>query len=142
YHFNERISADLSVSHLRFADEPVLQVVPGIRWQWHPQWSSYARMYVTHDSPKGASANTGFAGLVGTTWDFTPLSSVSLSYARGEENATQLIKGLIGEKNFQSVGVDFKWGINERFSLQPTYRYESHNLFDLHAIGLNLQLRY
>ncbi|NBP86151.1 MAG: YaiO family outer membrane beta-barrel protein, partial [Mycobacteriaceae bacterium] len=59
YHFNERISADLSVSHLRFADEPVLQVVPGIRWQWHPQWSSYARMYVTHDSPKGASANTG-----------------------------------------------------------------------------------
>ncbi len=140
--FNDQFSASLGVSHLRFADEPVLQVIPGVAWQWHPQWSSYARMYVTHDEPKGARANTGFAGLVGTTWQFSPLSSVGLSYALGEENATQLIKGLIGEKNFQSVAVDLKYGFNERFSVQPAYRYETHNLFDLHAVGLSLHLRY
>ncbi len=142
YFFNDELSANLSVSHLRFADEPVLQVIPGITWQWHPQWSSQARMYVTHDEPKGGRVNTGFAGLVSTTWQFTPLSSASLTYALGEENPSQLIKGLIGEKNFQSIGVDLKWGINEHLSLQPTYRYEVHNLFDLHAIGLNLQFRY
>ena len=142
YLFNDQLSASLSVSHLRFADEPVLQIVPGLTWQWHPQWSSHARLYVTHDEPKGGRVNTGFAGLVSTTWQFTPLSSVGVNYAIGEENATQLIKGLIGEKNFQSAGVDFTWGINEHFSLQPSYRYETHNLFDLHAIGLSLQLRY
>ena len=142
YHFNDDLAASLSVSHLRFADEPVLQIVPGLAWQWHPQWSTHARMYVTHDAPKGGRASTGFAGLVGTTWQFSPQSSVGVTYAIGEENATQLIKGLIGEKDFQSIGVDWKWGINEHFSLQPTYRYETHNLFDLHAIGLNLQLRY
>ena len=142
YSFSDTLSANLSLTHLRFADEPVLQLVPGVTWQWHPQWSSQARMYVTHAAPKGGKSNTGFAGLVSTTWQFTPLSSASLSYAMGEENASQLIKGLIGEKNFQSVGMDLKWGINEHLSLQPTYRYEIHNLFDLHAIGLNLQLRY
>ena len=130
------------MSHLQFADEPVLQIIPGVTWQWHPQWSSQLRMYVTHTEPKGGRVNTGFAGLISTTWQFTPLSSTSLSYAMGEENASQLIKGLIGEKNFQSVGVDLKYGFNERFSLQPTYRYEAHNLFDLHAIGLSLHLRY
>jgi len=142
YLFSEEFSASLSVSHLRFADEPVLQIVPGVTWQWHPRWSSHARMYVTHTEPKGGRVNTGIAGLFSTTWQFTPLSSASLSYALGEENASQLIKGLIGEKNFQSVGVDLKYGFTENFSIQPTYRYESHNLFDLHAIGLNLQLRY
>lgn len=142
YQFSEQFSASLGVSHLRFADEPVLQVIPGVAWQWHPQWSTYARLYVTHDDPKGGRANTGFAGLIGTTWQFSPLSSVGLSYAMGEENPTQLIQGLIGEKNFQSVGVDLKYGFNERFSVQPAYRYESHNLFDLHALGLSLQLRY
>ncbi|MBI5801031.1 MAG: YaiO family outer membrane beta-barrel protein [Verrucomicrobia bacterium] len=142
YLFTDTFSASLSVSHLRFADEPVLQFVPGLSWQWHPQWTTHARMYVTHDQPKGAPASTGLAGMVGTTWQFAPLSSVGVSYALGEENASQLIKGLIGEKNFQSVAVDLKWGINEHFTLQPSYRYEAHNLFDLHAIGLGLHLRY
>ena len=86
--------------------------------------------------------SVGLAGLVGLTWDYSPLSAVTLTYARGEENATQLIKGLIGEKNFQSVGVDWKYGFSERLSVQPTYRYEQHNLFDLHAVGVNLQWRY
>lgn len=142
YLFTDTVSASLALSHLRFADEPVLQVIPGLTWQWHPQWSSHARMYVTHTEPKGGRVNTGFAGLLSTTWQFTPLSSTSLTYAIGEENASQLIKGLIGEKNFQSIGVDLKYGFNEHFSLQPTYRYETHNLFDLHAIGLSLHLRY
>lgn len=142
YLFTDELSAGLGVSHLRFADEPVLQVIPGVTWQWHPNWSSHARMYVTHTEPKRGRVNTGFAGLFSTTWQFRPLASTTLSYAVGEENASQLIKGLIGEKNFQSVGVDLKYAFNERFSLQPTYRYEAHNLFDLHAIGLNLQLRY
>ena len=119
----------------------LVQLVPGVTWQWHPQWSSHARMYVTHDAPKGGKVNTSLAGLISTTWQFTPLSSASLSYAIGEENASQLIKGLIGEKNFQSVGVDLKYGFNERLSLQPTYRYEMHNLFDLHAIGRGLVFR-
>ena len=142
YLFSDTVSASLAVSHLRFADEPVLQVIPGVTWQWHPQWSTHARLYVTHTEPKGGRVNTGFAGLLSTTWQFTPLSSTTLSYALGEENASQLIKGLIGEKNFQSVAVDLKYGFNEHFSVQPTYRYESHNLFDLHAIGLSLHLRY
>lgn len=142
YLFSEALSATLSVSHLRFADEPVLQVIPGLAWQWHPQWSSHARMYVTHSEPLRGRSNTGIGGLLGTTWQFTPRSSVGVSYGLGEENATQLIKGLIGEKNFQSAGVDLKWGVNDHLTLQPSYRYELHNLFDLHAIGLSLQLRY
>ena len=140
--FNEQFAANVSVSRLQFAAEPVWQVVPGARWQWHPQWSTHARLYVTHDAPRGAAANLGLAGAVGLTWDYSPLSAVTLTYARGEENATQLIKGLIGEKNFQSVGVDWKYGFSERLSVQPTYRYEQHNLFDLHAVGVNLQWRY
>lgn len=142
YLFSDTVSASLAVSHLRFADEPVFQVIPGLTWQWHPQWSSHVRMFVTHTEPKGARGNTGLAGLFSTTWQFSPLSSTTISYTMGEENASQLIKGLIGEKNFQSVGVDLKYGFNEKLSLQPTYRYESHNLFDLHAIGVNLHLRY
>lgn len=142
YLFNDQLSATLGVTHLRFADEPVLQIIPGLTWQWHPNWSSHARMFVTHTEPKGGRVNTGLAGLFSTTWQFKPQAATTLSYAIGEENASQLIKGLIGEKNFQSVGVDLKWGINEHLSLQPTYRYESHNLFDLHALGLSLHLRY
>lgn len=142
YQFNEQFSASLAVTHLRFADEPVLQVIPGMTWQWHPQWSTHARLYVTHTEPKGGPVNTGLAGLVSTTWQFTPLSSTSLSFALGEENASQLIKGLIGERNFMSVGMDLKYGFTEHFSVQPTYRFEQHNLFDLHAIGLSLHLRY
>lgn len=142
YIFCDTVTASLAVNHLHFADEPVLQIAPGITWQWHPQWSSQARMYATHSEPKGGRANTSFAGSLGTTWQFTPLSSVGLNYALGEENASQLIKGLIGEKNFQSVGVDLKYGFSEQFSVQPAYRYESHNAFDLHAIGLSLHLRY
>jgi YaiO family outer membrane protein len=142
YLFNEQFSASLAVTHLRFADEPVLQIIPGVTWQWHPQWSSHARLYVTHTEPKGGPVNTGFAGLLSTTWQFSPLSSTTLSYAMGEENASQLIKGLIGEKNFMSVGMDLKYGFTEHFSVQPTYRFEQHNLFDLHAFGLSLHLRY
>ncbi|PAW75870.1 MAG: hypothetical protein B9S33_21375 [Pedosphaera sp. Tous-C6FEB] len=142
YLFSDTFSMSLGVSHLRFADEPVFQVIPGMTWQWHPQWSSHLRMFVTHTEPKGGRVNTGFAGLISTTWQFSPLSSTTLSYAMGEENASQLVQSLIGEKNFQSVGVDLKYGFNDRFSLQPTYRYETHNLFDLHAIGLSLHLRY
>lgn len=142
YQFNDQFSASLALTHLRFADEPVLQVIPGLTWQWHPQWSSHARLYVTHTEPKGGPVNTGLAGLVTTTWQFTPLSSTSLSFALGEENASQLIKGLIGERNFMSVGLDLKYGFTEHLSVQPTYRFEQHNLFDLHAIGLSLHLRY
>ncbi len=142
YFFTDKVSANLSVSHLRFADEPVFQFVPGVTWQWHPHWTSHAQMYVTHTEPKGGRVNTGFAGLINTTWQFTPLSSTTLTYAIGEENPSQLIKGLIGEKNFQSIGIDLKYGFNEHISLQPTYRYETHNLFDLHALGLSLNFRY
>lgn len=142
YLFTDTLSANLSVIHLRFADEPVMQFIPGVTWQWHPQWASHARMYVTHTEPKGGRVNTGFAGLLNTTWQFSPLSSTTLTYAIGEENPSQLIKGLIGEKNFQSIGIDLKYGFTEHISLQPTYRYETHNLFDLHAFGLSLNLRY
>ncbi len=142
YFFTDKVSANLSVTHLRFADEPVFQLVPGVTWQWHPHWASHAQLYATHTEPKGGPVNTGFAGLINTTWQFSPLSSTTLTYAIGEENPSQLIKGLIGEKNFQSIGIALKYGFTEHISLQPTYRYETHNLFDLHAFGLSLNLRY
>ena len=45
-------------------------------------------------------------------------------------------------RNFQSTGIELRLGINERWAIVPSYRFERHNLFDLHAAGLSLNGRF
>lgn len=142
YLHSERLTGELRFNHLRFADEPVFQFVPGVTWKWSPRFSSTARLYVTHSSPKGLPENLGVAGYVDFAWLFAPNSHAKIHYSLGDENGNSLIKGLIGENEFQSTGLELRLGLNDTWAIVPSYRFERHQLFDLHAIGLSLNARF
>jgi tetratricopeptide (TPR) repeat protein len=69
-------------------------------------------------------------------------SSAKTFYSFGDENATTLVQDLIGDKNFQSGGIELRLGINQHWAIIPSYRFERHNLFDLHAVALALNRQF
>jgi YaiO family outer membrane protein len=139
---NDRWNFRMEYRYLRFSDNPVHQLIPEITWNWHPKFSSTGRIYVTHSRPKGAAKDTGFSGYFDLAYKVASNSHAKIHYAVGDENASTLIRNLIGEKNFQSSGLELRLGINDRWAVIPGYRFERHNLFDLHAVSLALNGRF
>ncbi len=135
---NDRWSMDLRVNHLRFAGNPVYQVVPGVTWNWHKQFTSSARVYMTHSSPAGGSGNVGFTGYLDLLYKIAQNSGIKIFVSKGDQDADSLVAGLIAEKDFQSAGIELRLGINDNWAILPAYRFEQHQNFDLHAIGLSL----
>ncbi|MGB0582355.1 MAG: YaiO family outer membrane beta-barrel protein, partial [Limisphaerales bacterium] len=139
---NDRWTWRAEHRYLRFADNPVYQAIPSVTWKWNQKFSSTVRLYVTHSNPNGARSDTGFSGYFDLAYRVAANSHAKIHYARGDENAGALIRGLIGEKDFQSVGIELRLGLNNRWALIPGYRFERHNLFDLHAVALALNGRF
>jgi YaiO family outer membrane protein len=135
---NDRLSWNLRYNHLRFADEPVNQFVPGVTWKWNDRFTSTGRLYITHNAPKNDVSNTGVSAYFDLAYAVASHSSAKIFYSFGDENATTLVQELIGDKNFQSAGIELRLGINEHWAVIPSYRFERHNLFDFHAIALAL----
>lgn len=128
--------------YLRFTDNPVHVSFPEVTWKWHPRFSSTARVYVTHSNPNNGPSDTGFSGYFDIAYLVAANSHAKIHYAIGDENASTLIRNLIGEQNFQSAGIEIRIGLNNRWALIPGYRFERHNLFDLHAVALSLNGRF
>ncbi len=139
---NKKLTWGLEYRHLRFTDNPVHQLIPSVTWNWHRNFSSTARGYVTRSNPNGAPSDTGVTWYLDLLYRVRGNSHLKVHYARGDENASALIAALIGEKNFQSTGIEFRIGLSDRWAIIPNYRWERHNLFDLHAVGLHLNARF
>lgn len=139
---NDRVSWQAEHRYLRFSGNPVHQAIPSVTWKWHPKFSSTARLYVTHSNPNNGPSDTGFSGYFDIAYLVAANSHAKIHYAIGDENASTLIRNLIGEKNFQSAGIELRIGLNNRWALIPGYRFERHNLFDLHAVALALNGRF
>ncbi len=139
---NDRWSMDLRVNHLRFAGNPVYQVVPGVTWNWHKQFSTSARIYMTHSSPAGTSGDVGFTGYLDLVYKVAQNSGIKIFVSKGDQDADSLVAGLIAEKDFQSAGIELRLGINDHWAILPAYRFEQHQTFDLHAVGLSLNGRF
>ncbi|MBI3875132.1 MAG: YaiO family outer membrane beta-barrel protein, partial [Verrucomicrobia bacterium] len=140
--YQPKFTASLDLAYLNFSDANVWLLIPGITWQWSDQWNSSVKVYVARNQLRGKRTDYTAAVAFGAGWQFTPLSSVGAIYSVGGENAAEPLKGLIGEGLFQSVALNFKWGITEHWTLEPLYRFESHPNFDAHVTGLNLHWRY
>lgn len=70
------------------------------------------------------------------------LSLIGAVYSTGDENSASLTKGLIGLGLFQSAALGLKWGLPGHWSVHPPYRFESHQHFDAHAVGLSGHWKY
>ena len=112
--------------------------MPGVTWNWHDIFSPRARLYITHNTPKNDVSNTGVSAYFDLVYMATANSSAKIFYSFGDENATTLVQDLIGDKNFQGAGLELRLGLNETWAIIPSYRFERHNLFDLHAVALAL----
>lgn len=139
---NDRLSWNVRYNHLRFADEPVNQFVPGVTWKWNDRFTSTGRLYITHNAPKNDVSNTGVSAYFDLLYTVAANSSAKIFYSFGDENATTLVQDLIGDKNFQSAGIELRLGINQHWAIIPSYRFERHNLFDLHAVALALNRQF
>ena len=142
YQASERLGLRFEYRHLRFTDQPVHQFIPEATWQWHPRFHSTARLYVSHDIPAGGPENTGLTFYFDLAYRVASNSQVKVHYANGDQNASALIQSLIGAQQFQSTGVELRLGLNERWAVIPSYRFERHALFDLHALALALNGRF
>ena len=100
------------------------------------------KVYGTRNELSVGGSSHSVSGAFGTTWQFHPKWALQGNYTIGGENGAEPVRNLIGEKSFQSVGAELKWSLTEHLTLQPEYRYETHDKFDLHAVALGLQWRY
>lgn len=138
----DRLTWNLRYNHLNFRNEPVNQFVPGVTWQWNDRFASTARLYITHNAPENDVSNTGVSAYFDLIYTVAANSYAKVFVSFGDENATTLVQDLIGDKNFKSAGLELRLGINEEWAVIPGYRYESHNLFDLHAVSLALNRQF
>jgi len=141
-YYAPKYTASLDVNYLNFADARVVQAVPGVSWQWSDHWSSSARVYVSRNQLRGQGTDFTVAGAAGVAWEFVPLSSLRFIYSIGGENAAAPLKALLSEGLFQSAALELKWGLTEHWAVHPLYRFESHQNFDSHTVGLSVHWRY
>ena len=62
--------------------------------------------------------------------------------AWGDENSAHPTADLIGNDSLESYGVYTRLGWRHRWALTPSYRFERHERFDLHVLGLSLAYSY
>jgi YaiO family outer membrane protein len=133
---------DLDAHYLEFNDIQVFQLVPGISWRWHPRSTLHGRLYLARNTLDSGTANNSYTGLAQASWQLGPHALLALTGAWGDENNANPTADLIGNDSYQSYGVSLRFLGRHRWSLIPSYRYEIHRDFDLHALGLNLGWSY
>lgn len=136
------IYANVDVNDLRFADVEVVQVVPAVVWRWHPRGTAEGRVYVGYNRLDSDAAEASLTGLLNLSWQLGRESLLVVHGAWGDENAADPTADLIGNDSFQSYGLRARFGWRDRWHVEPAYRYERHERFDLHALGLSLGYSY
>jgi YaiO family outer membrane protein len=142
HRFSERLYGNLDGRYLRFANVDVWQVFPGAIWRWHPRGTVEARVYLSHNVFDDGTDESSLTWLLQTSWQLTRDVTAAVHYARGNENSFDPVPGLVAHDTFQSVGAHLRLDGPAGWSLHPAYRYERHQRFDLHAIGLGFSTRF
>jgi YaiO family outer membrane protein len=138
----DNLFGHLDLNYLTFMDVEVWQLIPGLTWRWHPAFTTDVRVYLSRDKLNSGTSRTGQTYFISTAWEFKPESWWKIHYSVGDENSANLFRDLIGQDNFQSIGTALHLGWRERWAIEPTYRFEMHDRYELHAFGLNFLYRF
>lgn len=136
YRLADTLSAELDFNHLHFSDVAVSQLIPGLVWRWHPHFTSFFRVYASDAEFRGGLSNQTLTYSMGSSWEWTRQSWLQVRYSIGDEDNSNLVRNLVGENGFQSIGIKARLGWNHRFALEPSYIFESHRQFQVHSLGL------
>jgi YaiO family outer membrane protein len=128
--------------YLDFVDVNVWQLIPGVTWRWHPRGTIEGRLYLSENRFETGTTEASLTWLVQASWQIGRQSLATLFYAQGDEDSLDPIPGLIANDRYLSVGGSLRLGLNRHWVLQPAYRFERHEQFDLHGLGLTLTRRY
>ncbi len=142
FRLEDRLWAGLDAHYLHFRDVDVWQVVPAIDWRWHPRGTVEGRLYVSHNRLASGRANESTTFAFSAGWQLGTQSLIVARFAMGDENSANPTADLVGNDQLQSYGIELRLGVRHRWALTPAYRYEMHERFDLHALGVSLGLRY
>jgi YaiO family outer membrane protein len=134
--------ANFDVNYLRFTDLDVWQLVPAVVWRWHPRGTAEGRVYVGFNQLDSGPDETSLTGLVNLSWQLGRQSLLIAHGAWGDENAANPTSDLIGNDSFKSYGLRARFGWRDRWHVEPAYRYDRHEQFDLHALGISLGYSY
>jgi YaiO family outer membrane protein len=138
----ETLWAGLDGRYLDYTGVDVWQVVPSATWRWHPRSTMEGRLYLSANRFRDGGAESSVTWLIQASWEFDPHSVLTLFYAQGDEDSLDPIPGLIANDRYLSVGAHYRFWWNRHWSIQPTYRFERHDQFDLHGFGLNVSRRF
>lgn len=139
---SESLYVSLNTDYLRFTDLNIWQFVPGVVWRWHPRGTAEGRIYVGANRLDSGTSEESLTGLLNLSWQLGSESLAILHGAWGDENAAHPTSDLIGNDSFQSYGLRLRLAWRHRWTLEPAYRFERHERFDLHAVGLSLGYSY
>ena len=140
--FLDNLFGTLDFSYLSFRDVQVAQLAPSVLWRWHPRSTVETRLYLSENFFDIGSNQTGWTWVLNGSWELGRQSSIALNYAIGNEDNLDPVPGLIGEDQFQSAGVTLRLGWRHRWVVQPTYRFETHETYRLHGLGLGVSCRF
>jgi YaiO family outer membrane protein len=138
----ESLYANLDLNYLRFDDLDVWQLVPAMVWRWHPRGTAEGRVYVGFNQLDSGPSENSLTALLNLSWQLGRQSLLIAHGAWGNENAADPTADLIGNDTFQSYGLRARLGWRNRWHLEPAYRFERYERFDLHALGVSLGYSY
>lgn len=142
YRLADALYGELDFNHLHFSDVAVSQLIPGLVWRWHPHFTSFFRVYASDAEFRGGLSNQTLTYSLGSSWEWTRQSWLQVRYSIGDEDNSNLVRNLVGENGFQSVGIKARLGWNHRFALEPSYTFEIHRQFEVQSVGLALGYSY
>jgi YaiO family outer membrane protein len=128
--------------YLDFSDVNVWQLVPAVTWRWHPRGALEGRLYLSDNRFQAGASESSMTWLVQASWETGRQSVLTLFYAQGDEDSLDPIPGLIANDRYLSVGGSFRFHVDRHWMFQPAYRFEQHEQFDLHGIGLTVSRRF
>ncbi len=142
YRIVGELFGNLDFNYQHFSQVDVLQIIPGIIWQWNPRGRLAARAYVTeYWSPTGATDQGVFWSL-DQSWQFGSESWLIVNFGAGGKGVTNDQIVLYGDDTQQGVSISWRQGWGHRWLFQPAYRYEIHKTFDLQAFSLSVGCRF
>jgi YaiO family outer membrane protein len=142
YRIRDNLFANLDLNYLSYVDTQVAQVVPGLLWRWHPRSTLENRLYLSQSRFDAGGSQPGYTWLCQGSWQLSRESVLLLHGAVGNENNLDPIPGLIGNDRFAGGGVSLRLGWQHRWELAPAYRFEAHETYLLHGLGLSLSCRF
>jgi len=133
---------NLDLNYQHFEPVDVLQIIPGIIWQWNPRGRLAARVYVTQYWSPGGATDQGVFWSIDQSWQFGTESWLIVNLGAGGKGVTDDQIVLYGDDTKRGFGVSWRQGWMHRWLIQPAYRYEVHETFDLHAFSMSVGCRF